>query len=227
MRPGSLWRVAPRLTFVGAATAAVFGFAAPAEAQREMALKGAVTFSRFKDTGTESTQFDDRLTATGFGGHVRFGLGPLYFQPELFLVTRGASASMTDFEEEHLRLEYIEIPLLLAAPVSVGSFEPYVFGGPMIALESRCRYVTREQGLRTNVGCDGPGSRVFDRRAFDYGLTAGGGISHPLASGRILVEARQTWGLRNIVRPPPDADLRHRTFLLLLGYAIPLDADGR
>lgn len=227
MRPGSLWRVAPLVTIVGAATAAVFGFAAPVEAQREMALKGAVTFSRFHAGGTETTQFDDRLVATGFGGHVRFGLGPLYLQPELFLVTRGATASVSEFEEEQLRLEYIEIPLLLAAPVRVGSFEPYIFGGPLIALESRCRYVTREQGLRTNVGCDGPGSSVFDRRAFDYGLTAGGGISHPLASGRILVEARQTWGMRNIVNPPPDADLQNRTFMLLLGYAIPLDANGR
>ena len=207
------------------AVAAITAFAAAAPlAAQEAALKGFITVSKFSQSGADLNEWDDRLTATGFGGHVRFRFGAIALQPELQVITRGATSSGTSAEEEQLRLEYLELPVLLVFPVRVGRLEPYVFGGGMVALESRCRYVLEQSGLRSNFGCDSESgaSQTFERRKADYGVVGGGGASYRLGSGRILIEARHTWGLRNIVSDPATLELRNRTFVIGIGYTISL-----
>jgi len=185
---------------------------------QEIALKGGIAISKFETSG--DVAFDDSFVSTSFGGHVRFRFGPIALQPELHLVSRGASVS-DDEMKQRLRLDYMEVPLMLVVPVHVGAFEPYVFGGPMLALETRCRNIIEEEGLTTNFGCDDDTlENSFDRGVFDYGATVGAGISRRLGSGRILLEARNTWGLRNIYDGEGDIEVRNRTMLFSIGYAI-------
>lgn len=191
---------------------------APAAAQ-QVALKGGVAVSRL--AADREHGFEESITSTSIGGHLRFRFGPVAFQPEIHMVTRGAVASdPVDAEDEELRLEYLELPLLIVVPAVIGEFEPYVFGGPMVSLESRCRYVFREQGLRTNVGCRSA-PLLPRRRSLDYGAVAGAGISRSLGAGRILLEARHTWGMRNIYDGAGTDEFRNRTFAGFIGYAIP------
>jgi hypothetical protein len=192
-----------------------------AAAAQQTALKGGVAVSRFDATG--QTYWDDRLVTTGFGGHIRYRFGPISLQPELLVLTKGATASAAP-EDEQLRLEYLELPLLVVLPVQVGRLEPVVFAGPAIMLESRCRWVVREGGLRSNLGCDPPRDQLFRRTQFDYGVAAGGGASYPVGGGRILVEARHTWGLRDIHRDA-GPEIRNRTFAFLVGYTLNWLAD--
>jgi hypothetical protein len=201
--------------------------AAPARAQ-ETAIKGGISVSRLQTTpGAE--YWDDRLIATGFGGHVRLRFGPLTFQPELLVLTKGATASQPfppQLEDDQIRMEYIEVPLLVVVPVAVGAFEPYVAGGPALMMESRCRSVVRQDGLRTNLPCDPPSGRLFSRRTFDYGLVAAGGAAYPIGGGRVLLEARHTWGMRNVHSGPGDAEVRNRTFAIMIGYAMGWDTSN-
>ena len=193
-------------------------------AAQEIALKGGVAISRFESTGTP---FDDTFVSTSFGGHARFRLGRIALQPELQMVSRGASISETAVNER-IRLEYMELPLMLVLPVRVGAFEPYAFGGPMISLETRCRSIIEEDNLKTNLGCDDQATpNSFDRRVFDYGVSAGAGISHPIGSGRLLLEGRHTWGLRDIYDGTLDgAEVRNRSIVISVGYSIlPDDMD--
>jgi hypothetical protein len=211
--------------FVTAAAAALAlaGTVLPATAQ-ETALKAGASVSRL-DT---HPFWDDPLTATAFGGHIRFRFGRIALQPELLVLTKGANASAA-LEQEQLRLEYIEVPALVVVPVSIGALEPFVYGGPTLMLESRCRYVIRREGLRSSVGCDPPrpDANIFARNQFDYGLTAGGGASYPLGAGRVMLEARHTWGMRNIQRGA-GPEVRNRTVAVLLGYAMGwVPDDGR
>jgi hypothetical protein len=192
-------------------------------AAQEVAIKGALAISRFDIEG--ATPFDDRLIATSFGGHYRFRLGPVSLQPEIHVVTRGATIGQAE-EQESLRLEYLEIPLLLALPINVGNFEVVALGGPMVALETRCRFVFETEGLKTNVGCDPPRDPLFRRRAGDYGLVAGGGVSHRVGGGRVLVEARHTWGFRDIHDGATPTELRNRTLLFMIGYVVMWSPDG-
>jgi hypothetical protein len=141
------------------------------------------------------------------------------------MVSRGASGSGAA-ADERMRLEYMELPVMLVFPVQVGSFEPYAFGGPMLSLETRCRNIIEVDGLKTNLGCDGQATgNVFDRRSFDYGASAGAGISHRLGSGRVLLEGRHTWGLRNIYDGEVEgAEVRNRSLVFSIGYVILPDA---
>lgn len=201
-------------SLVGVAAIATVASVAPLAGQ-ELALKGVLSVSRFAQSGSGGNPYDERLTTTGFGGHVRFGMGPLTLQPEVQVVTRGAHISDTQYEDEQLRLEYLELPLLLVLPLRLGSLEPYAIGGGMVAVETRCRYVIKEEGLRSNFGCD---ADIFDRSKVDYGFVAGGGAAYPLAGGRIFVDVRHTWGMHDIVAEDVDVELRNRTFSVAIGY---------
>jgi hypothetical protein len=205
------------------AVAAMVMLAQPyAAAAQETAFKGGVTISRLQ---TDLNYWDDDLVSTTFGGHVRLRLGPIYFQPELLVITKGAQASQPSpafLEEDQLRIDYIDVPLLLAVPIRIGALEPYIAAGPTIMLESRCRSFVRREGLRTNLPCDPPpaGSNLFERTAFDWGATVSGGLTYPLLGGRVLVEARHTRGLRDIYKGEGAAEVRNRTTAFLLGYSM-------
>lgn len=202
--------------------AAALACATPIAAQ-EIALKGGVAISRFESTGP--VQLDDSFVSTAFGGHARFRFGRIAIQPELQMVSRGARASGSA-TDERMRLEYMEVPLMIVVPVTVGSFEPYVFGGPMVSLETRCRSIIEEDNLKTNFECDDDATaNSFDRGVIDYGASAGLGVSHRIGSGRILLEGRYTWGLRDIYDGIDDSiEVRNRSTVISIGYAI--QADG-
>ncbi|HSJ23552.1 MAG TPA: porin family protein [Longimicrobiales bacterium] len=212
------WTAAMAALMAGSAGAAM-----PAAGQ-ETGIKGGVSISRLQTDGAE--YWDDNLVTSTFGGHARFRLGPLVLQPELLVVTKGASASQpfpADLEDDQIRMEYIEVPLMIVVPVSIGMVEPYVMGGPALMLESRCRSYVRQDGLRTNLPCDPPQGQLFRRTAFDYGVAAAGGVAYPVFGGRAFVEGRHTWGLRNIHKGPGDADVRNRTLSFLVGFAMGWD----
>lgn len=210
-------KVCRRIMAAGAVTLAA-GFTMPLSAQ-EIALKGGIAISRFQSTGIQP--FDDRFVSTSFGAHARFGFGRIALQPELQMVSRGASASGSAVEER-MRIDYMELPLMLVLPFAVGSFEPYAFGGPMLSLETRCRSTIEQDNLKTNFDCDGTtAGSAFDRSAIDFGASAGAGISHRLGSGRILLEGRHTWGLRDIYDGEEEGvEVRNRSVVFSIGYAL-------
>lgn len=205
---------------LAAAALATAAPAVPAAAQ-ETAVKAGFSTSRLEGNGGE--YFSGSITSTTFGGHMRFRFGPVLFQPELMVTTRGGTADSpaAPLDEEQLRLEYIDVPLLLVVPVRIGNLEPFAFAGPSIMLESRCRWQVREEGLRSVFSCEpAPADQVFRRRAVDFGAVAGGGAAYPVLSGRVIVEGRHTWGLRNIHSGPGDAEAFNRTFTVMIGYAV-------
>ena len=192
--------------------------ALPVSAQ-EFAIKGGVGISQLQ---TDSPiDFTESLTSLVYGGHYRLKLGPVWVQPEVFITAKGGVFEAAEEDvEERIRLEYLELPLLLVLPARVGSFEPYAFGGPLIALETRCRHIIEEEGLKTNQGCETVSSDIFERTAFDYGVTAGAGLGHRLGSGKLFIEGRHTWGLRDISDDNFVEDVQNRTLMLLLGYTL-------
>ena len=196
----------------------VLAVALPASAQ-EFAIKAGVGISKLE---TDSPiGFTEDLTSLVYGGHYRLKLGPVWVQPEVFITAKGGVLATDDEDfEERIRLEYLELPLLLVLPARVGSFEPYAFGGPLLALETRCRHIIEEEGLKTNQGCETVSAEVFERTAFDYGVTAGAGLGHRIGSGKLFVEGRHTWGLRDISDDNIIEDVQNRTLMFLIGYTI-------
>jgi hypothetical protein len=206
------------LTAAAVAAASLSFTVIPAAAQ-ELALKGGIVVSRFEIKGAEV--FDGSITSTVIGGHYRLHFGPVAVQPELYMISRGATFEV-EGNEERVKLEYLEIPVLLVVPFQLGALQPYAFAGPWIGLETRCRYTYEEAGLKTNLGCEST-SDMFDRRALDYGVTAGGGASYPIGSGRLMLEARHTRGLRDIYDGEGDPEVRNRSFVAMIGYTLNLN----
>lgn len=206
-----------RIVAVGAVTL-LAGLAMPLSAQ-EIALKGGVAVSNFEATGIQP--FDGRFVSTAFGAHARFGFGRFALQPELSMVSRGATASESAIEER-MRMDYMELPVMIVVPFAIGSFEPYAFGGPMVSLETRCRSIIEEDNLKTNFDCDqGAAGNSFDRNTVDFGASAGAGVSHRLGNGRVLIEGRYTWGLRDIYDGAAEGvEVRNRSIVFSVGYAI-------
>jgi opacity protein-like surface antigen len=188
--------------------------AAAGDAQAQtIGFKLGAAFSNLNVSDAGESESTDRITGFIGGGHIRFGLaGRLGLQAELLSVTKGA-----DFPTNELRLEYIEVPVLIHVPLTMGmAFAPYVFGGPSIAFEVRCRG-TGAGGA--SVDCDNAG--VFDRNSTDFGLTAGGGLAFAMGPGALLLEGRYTWGLSDL----DSADgftIRNRSAAVMAGYEIPL-----
>jgi hypothetical protein len=202
-----------------AVAAMVLATAALPAAAQQTAFKGGVSVSRLQ---TDMGYWDDRIVTSTFGGHLRFRFGPLVLQPELHVITKGATASQPEggVESDELRLEYLEVPLLVVVPIRLGALEPFVAAGPALMLESRCRNYIRQDGFRTNLPCEPARGQLFERTAFDYGVVAAAGASYPVLGGRALVEARHSRGLRDVHRRPGDFEAMNRTFSFLAGFAM-------
>ena len=178
-------------------------------------MKAGAASSRFDaDAGVPYTESS---IAPFYGGHFRLKFGPIWLQPEVNVTTRGGRFSVGE-NSERVRLQYLEVPALVVVPATVGRFGPYAFAGPHVALEVHCRHIIEEEGLKTNQGCEGARQSVFLRRAFDYGLTGGAGVTYPLAGGRVLLEGRYTRGMADISDDPAIDGVTNRTWILALGF---------
>jgi hypothetical protein len=118
------------VALLGAASGGVHG--------QETMFKAGVAVSTLSGSGVEF--WDERLVAQSFGGHIRFNFGPIALQPEITATTRGAGASAAA-ELEQMRFEHIEVAALVVLPFRGMTLEPYLFAGPSIILEGRCRHV--------------------------------------------------------------------------------------
>jgi hypothetical protein len=160
---------------------------------------------------------------TGFagGGHIRFG-GRIGLQAELLSVTKGANfrggADLTG--DSDVRFEYVEIPVLLHVPLTMGMVAPYVFAGGAVGLEVRCR-ITPADGPEVGSERDCGDDTATGTNSTDWGLVGGAGIRFPLGPGSALVEGRYTHGLRTINTSGAD-NWRHRVPTVMVGYEIPL-----
>jgi hypothetical protein len=166
---------------------------------------------------------------TGFvgGGFIRFGFGRFGIQPEVLSVTKGAEIDVDTAEDDlDIRIDYVEVPILLQLPLTYGSsFAPYVFGGPAFAFDVGCEVSV--PGVESDVDCeeaDVLGEDALARRSLDVGLTAGAGVAFAMGPGAFLLEGRYTWGMTNINdnEGTDQAEVKNRSALFLASYAIQL-----
>jgi hypothetical protein len=163
-----------------------------------------------------------RLTSFGGGGFIRFGAGGLNLQLEALAITKGAKFTDGDFAggEAKFKLEYIEVPLTAMFNFGKG---PYVFGGPTLAFETKCRVEFDIEGSDFGGDCDDPDvDAQSERKKTDFGVVAGAGVQFPLGPGSLLVEGRHTWGLSNIDDSNSGDKVKNSWLGIMVGYAIKL-----
>lgn len=208
-----------------AATAAfVFAAATAAEAQLSIGAKIGANLANIEDA--EVVDSDARTSLTG-GGFLRFGFGSaISVQPELMFSPKGAERVDEDAPgfPLGLKLDYVQIPVLLRYEFPFEPFRPYLIAGPYGAFEVACEVFNPDVD-DSEVDCDEGQEGESRRRSFDWGVTAGGGLSFGMGPGRLLLEARYDIGLQDLYdnegpATAPFEDIENRAGTLLVGFEV-------
>lgn len=182
-----------------ALVAALALLVAPTAAQAQgvgVGLKGGLLYSSFDFDG-----IDDVIDSkAGWQAGIFFGgnrPGTVGVMGEVnFLSKNGEEGG------EDIKLYYVQVPVLLR--VNFGSRD----------LDGVAGYVIAGPNFDIKIGDDaGDFSIVDEYEGFDVGLTAGAGVE----LSRFILEARGTWGFRNIAKDFMASDLKTRSFALLAG----------
>ena len=147
----------------------------------------------------------------------------LQLQPEIFYAQRGIDASMTTIYDDivyKFKISFVELPLALKYRMwSRGAFSAAVFAGPYVALKLKAE-------KRSRIWKEEESARLNNVKTFDYGIILGLCGEHQSRLGRLLLELRAGYGLKNIMEAPPGAvrlspgrdTIRNAYLSILVGY---------
>jgi hypothetical protein len=191
-----------KLTVLVASFALPLILALPAVAQTAFGIKGGATFSKTSFEDDEGVELS-YLTAIGGGAFLRLGLGGIGLQPEVLYGRKGVNVSGADLDEFasiDLKLDYIEVPVLLVVSIgSGGGAAPYAFGGGAVSFEVGCNFAAEGAGLSAVVDCDDNDLDLeLERKTTDFSAVFGGGVRIPTSFGAFLLEGRYTLGLADL-----------------------------
>ena len=178
-------------------------FAATAHAQG-VGIKGGLVWNNVRDSGALPGSLAGRTGWTG-GVTLATGKGAIGFGLEGLYAQRGVNApSGTDSR----RLDYIDVPAYLRVEVPITGISPYVYAGPQVSFELRCRTGS------TTTSC--PSGRPMTT----YAGIIGAGLFFGNQGG-LSIEGRYMYGLSDLklgtVTNSSGTSYKNRSFLLLAG----------
>jgi hypothetical protein len=136
-------------------------------------------------------------------------------QPELQFVQKGDDETDTfsgGIFSEHIRLNYVEVPVLLRLSASSErGVTPFFVGGPQIAFKTSCSIDVH--GLPGNYTC----ADLPHAESMDWGVIAGVGTDVAVMGHALSLSARYDWGLRDAFK---DNQAKTRTLVVLLGWRV-------
>ncbi|MEO7360222.1 MAG: porin family protein [Gemmatimonadaceae bacterium] len=167
--------------------------AVPLHAQRFGIIAGA-TYSNLRSS--DDLDFK-RRSGTLFGGSVQLPLGSVItLQPEFLFLNKG-----TKFKEpgsagtSNVRLDYLELPVLLRYDFSRETIGPHVYAGPSVGFNLRCKL---ELNGSTNLPTTDCKDVDFKPKRLDYGVTIGTGVDFNLGGIAATGGLRYGIGLADI-----------------------------
>ena len=175
-------------------------FAAQAAKAQGIGLKGGLVFNNVSNRGAlpgsleRHTGFTAGLTASTYKGPLGVGIEALYAQRGL----NGATAS------DNRRLDYVDIPAYLRVMIPTSGIAPYLFAGPQVSFELRCR--------------DGGTDCSSGRPKTSYAGIIGAGVFFGEHNG-LSVEGRYMYGLTDLkLNTVTTSDsYKTRSFMVLAG----------
>jgi hypothetical protein len=168
----------------------------------QVGVRAGIVVSTLSVDDETDAPFDNRVGLAA-GGFLDLPIGGrLSVQPEVLFVQKGATFDDAA-GEGRITLDMLDIPVL--ARYRFGQL--FVLGGPSISVKLRARQVLDfgDEEESVDIG--------DDVESFDFGIVGGVGYE----SGRLSVDGRLNWGLRN-VNAVDDASVKTRSFMVLVGY---------
>jgi len=188
-----------------AAAVLVTAAAVPVAAQAAFGLKAGASFGNISNKGVLPGSLKTR---TGFAGGLYIGGGSsiVGFGVEGLYAQRGLSSdeSLADSET---RLDYVDVPAYLKVNIPTSGVRPFVYAGPQISFEVRCK-----------TAGGGECTTTSPRKSTDYAGVIGAGLR--LGKGTaVTLEGRYVYGLQDLKLSTVTSgeSYKNRTFMILIG----------
>ncbi len=202
----------------GAALAAVLAGAAEAQDRSvRLGILGGATFATFG--GDDVEDLDSKVGLT-FGGFASFGVSRnLAIETGATFTQRGAKSSSSGVTEK-VKLDYVEVPVLLSVRLpGASAVTPFFGAGPAVGFRVGCSFSASGGGTSVGTGCDVVEDALdADLKGTDFGLLGEAGVD--VRALRFAI--RYYLGLSKIDGASPAIDAKNRAFSFLVGYAFQL-----
>ena len=162
---------------------------------QQFGLLGGGTYSQLH--GLSNVNAETR-SGTMFGASLLLPFGSTWsLQPQFLFSNKGSKFSTGSNGETDVRLDYLDIPVLLRYDVAGGSaLSPHLYGGPSAGYRVGCNVKVSGSGIpNTSTDC---GKNNFDLKTFDWGAVVGGGIDLSVGGFGVTGGARYGIGLADI-----------------------------
>jgi len=119
-------------------------------------------------------------------------------------------------------MSYLEIPVMCTYSFGTGDIKPYAMAGPSLG------YLLSSEAKTTFEGYTAETDEKDNTKDFDFGLCFGGGVSMPVGSNAVFIEARYALGLTNTnddPNDPNDTDVKTRGIQIFAGITFPLRSE--
>jgi len=183
----------------------VIAAGSPVAAQGAFGIKGGLSFGNISNKGVLPGSLKTR---TGIAGGVYFGAGAsiVGFGLEALYAQRGLHSDESIAVAE-TRLDYIDIPAYLKINIPTSGVRPFVYAGPQISFEVRCK---------TSNGTDCADASA--RKSTDYAGVIGAGLRLGQSTA-VTFEGRYVYGLQDLKLSTVTSSesYKNRTFMLLVG----------
>jgi hypothetical protein len=158
----------------------------------------------------------------GAGVHVQLSR-IVGFRPELLYSMKGAvSTSALSTDEAEMRMNYVELPLLLhiALPVA-GGIRPFVMGGPSVGYRVGCDMKTTSAGESDTITCAEIAEILGEPelKKTDVGVHAAGGVAFDMGAREFTLGVRYNRGLSKVFA---DSQQKHRVLSFVVGFELPV-----
>ncbi len=184
-----------------AATAVSIGLTRPVQAQSIGIVAGG-TFSQLQ--GLKDVKARNR-NGTMFGATLTLPVGEkVAFQPELLFINKGGAIDYGGGNTDDIRLDYLDIPLLLRFDRSRGAMlNPHLLLGPSIGFNVGCNISSSGSGI-PDLSSDCTRDN-FKPKTLDWGAVLGAGVDVSLGGLGLTGGARYGVGLADISDDNGDA----------------------
>ena len=187
-----------RSSFTSLVTAVTFALVSAlpvALSAQQLGILAGGTFSQLHGLSNVSAE---TRSGTMFGASLLVPFGHTWsLQPQFLFSNKGSKFNTGSNGETDVRLDYLDIPVLLRYDVAGGSaLSPHLYGGPSAGYRVGCNVKASGSGIpNTSSDC---GKSNFDLKTFDWGAVVGGGIDLTIGSVGVTGGARYGIGLADI-----------------------------
>jgi len=154
-----------------------------------------------------------------FGGQLDVNFASVgLFRTGLIYAQRGAQGTDQGVNIK-IKLNYLELPLLIGYRFPATGLRPYVVGGAHVGFKTGCEFEASQGGQSFSSDCDNPDLDIGDFSDTDFALEGGGGLILPVGRNDLTFDVRYVAGLKNIEK---SSEVKNRGWTFGVSLMVPL-----